>query len=115
MTHTCHAMRCSARCRPQHLMCARHWRMVPPKLRRRVLTTYRPGQCDDKRPSQDWFEAADAAIAAVALGEGCPFGKLSVARVRALHALAPQLCPDGTAEKLEALDRRNERPSGEAG
>jgi hypothetical protein len=51
------------------LMCLRHWRMVPRKLQEAVWRTYRPGQCDDKDPSEAWHEAADAAIAAVAAKE----------------------------------------------
>lgn len=51
------------------LMCLKHWRMVPRDIQRRVWSTYRPGQCDDKQPSESWHEAADAAIAAVATKE----------------------------------------------
>jgi hypothetical protein len=47
------------------LMCRRHWYMVPYAIRRRVWDAYRPGQCDDKRPSKAWRQAADDAIAAV--------------------------------------------------
>ena len=54
------------------LMCLRQWRMVPPQLQRRVWATYRPGQCDDKQPSEAWHVAADAAIAAVAEREAAP-------------------------------------------
>jgi hypothetical protein len=43
--------------------------MVPGDLRRAVLAAYRPGQCDDKKPSQKWIEAAKAAIKAVAKKE----------------------------------------------
>lgn len=46
-------------------MCYRHWKMVPADLQRAVWAAYRPGQCDDKRPSEEWFKAADAAIEAV--------------------------------------------------
>lgn len=46
-------------------MCLRHWRMVPKDLQQFVWQHYRPGQCDDKNPSNAWFEAADAAIDAV--------------------------------------------------
>lgn len=56
------------------------------------------------RPSLEWHEAADAAIAAVALEEGCPFGKLRVVEVRALLNLAPEMCPEGTAERLAESD-----------
>jgi len=64
--HHCHARGCATSCPPEHLMCARHWRMVPSDLQRAVWATYRPGQCDDKRPSAAWHAAADAAIAHVA-------------------------------------------------
>jgi hypothetical protein len=39
--------------------------MVPVNLRFAVIGTYRRGQCDDKRPSKKWLEAAKAAIKAV--------------------------------------------------
>lgn len=68
--HRCHARGCTAACPPEHLMCSRHWRMVPKDLQGRVWSHYRPGQCDDKRPSEAWVRAADAAIAAVARVEG---------------------------------------------
>lgn len=89
--HFCHAISCTVRCEPEFLMCGRHWGLVPAKLQRAVWATYRRGQCADKRPSEEWHEAADAAIAAVALEEGCPPGKLSVNQVRAVLALAPEL------------------------
>lgn len=53
-----------------NLMCSRHWFMVPMALRAAVWRTYRPGQCDDKRPSEAWHRAADDAIDAVARKEG---------------------------------------------
>ena len=43
-------------------MCRRHWGLVPRSLQRAVWDAYRPGQCDDKRPSEAWHRAADAAI-----------------------------------------------------
>lgn len=67
--HHCHARGCSSTCPPEHLMCRRHWAMVPANLQRAVWNTYRPGQCDDKQPSQAWHAAADAAIASVAAAE----------------------------------------------
>ena len=77
--------------------------MVPSGIKDAVKSTYRPGQCDDMRPSEAWHIAADAAIAAVAIIEGCPFGKLRVCEVRALHVHAPEMCPEGTAAKLALL------------
>lgn len=67
--HHCHARGCLMPTRPEMLMCLRHWRMVPKDLQRQVWATYRPGQCDDKQPSEAWHEAADAAIMAVAKKE----------------------------------------------
>lgn len=50
-------------------MCFRHWKMVPKHIQRKVWSTYRPGQCDDKQPSQAWHAAADEAILHVAVLE----------------------------------------------
>lgn len=60
--HLCHARACSVQVPPERLMCLQHWRMVPPSVQGRVWQTYRPGQCDDKRPSESWHQAADEAI-----------------------------------------------------
>jgi len=109
MSHTCHAKLCDTACPPRFLMCGRHWAMVPSKLQRRVYATFRRGQCEDMRPSLEWHEAADAAIAAVALEEGCPFAKLRVIEARALLNLAPEMCPEGMREKLAEIDARKER------
>lgn len=68
--HHCHARGCRTAVKPELLMCLRHWRQVPKPLQQAVWRTYRPGQCDDKRPSMAWHEAADAAIAFVAQLEG---------------------------------------------
>ena len=64
--HHCHARGCRRECPPRHLMCHRHWRMVPERLQARVWATYRAGQEIDKRPSRAWLEAAETAIEAVA-------------------------------------------------
>lgn len=64
--HTCHARGCSTHCPPKHLMCKRHWGMVPPELQQAVWGTYQPGQeRGGYRPTKAWHEAADAAIEAV--------------------------------------------------
>jgi hypothetical protein len=65
MTHHCHARSCQTYCKPECLMCLKHWRMVPKDIQRWVWDEYRPGQCDDKSPSEAWHAAADAAIKAV--------------------------------------------------
>lgn len=51
--HTCHANFCTTPCKPSRLMCAKHWAMVPKPQQDRVYATYRPGQCDDMRPSPE--------------------------------------------------------------
>ena len=68
--HTCHAAGCSVEVPPKMLMCRRHWYMVPKPMRDEVWRTYRPGQEDDKAPSDDYLMAMDAAIRAVAEKEG---------------------------------------------
>jgi hypothetical protein len=68
--HHCHAIDCHSHCAPERLMCPAHWRMVPLALQRAVWASYRHGQCDDKRPSGVWLDAAKAAIEAVAKKEG---------------------------------------------
>jgi hypothetical protein len=68
--HTCHARECDKPVKPEMLMCFVHWRMVPRVIQRAVWAAYRVGQCDDKKPSEAWHRAADAAIGAVARREG---------------------------------------------
>lgn len=63
--HHCHARFCAKACKPEWLMCYAHWKMVPRPLQQAVWAAYRPGQCDDMKPSPEWFKAADAAIEAV--------------------------------------------------
>jgi hypothetical protein len=53
-------------------MCLAHWRRVPAVIKRAVWASYRAGQCDDKRPSAEWRQAASAAIGYVARAEGKP-------------------------------------------
>jgi hypothetical protein len=66
MSHHCHARGCTTPVPPEMLMCRHHWFMVPRNVRAKVWAAYREGQCDDKRPSEAWLEAANAAILAVA-------------------------------------------------
>jgi hypothetical protein len=70
--HHCHARGCATAVPPEMLMCRAHWRMVPRAVQRAVWAAYRPGQCADKRPSEAWHRAADAAIGYVARAEGRP-------------------------------------------
>lgn len=64
--HRCHAKGCRIPTPPEYLFCEPHWRKVPRALRDRVWGTYREGQCDDRNPSREWLDAADAAIAFIA-------------------------------------------------
>lgn len=96
-------------------MCYPHWKTVPAKLQRRVWDTYRNGQCDDKRPSEAWHEAADAAIAAVALKGGCPPGKLPMSMVRAALKLAPELFGSNLKrmqDQIKKIDAERTKRSG---
>lgn len=72
MAHVCHATACNAPCRPEHLMCRTHWAMVSARTKDAVCSHYRPGQCRDMRPSKEWFDAANTAVAEVALLCGMP-------------------------------------------
>ncbi len=63
-------------------MCPRHWRRVHPTIQRLVYLHYRDGQCDGMNPSEEWHEAADAAIGYVATLEDHP---LRVAEMNALN------------------------------
>lgn len=48
------------------LMCAKHWRMVPVAVQRKVWATYRPGQEIDKNPTTEYLDAQRRAVQAVA-------------------------------------------------
>lgn len=65
MKHHCHARNCNVGVPPEMLMCRAHWALVPKAIQQAIWRHYRPGQCDDKRPSKAWLDAADAAIEAV--------------------------------------------------
>jgi len=70
MTHTCHAEGCSKACPPKHLMCGRHWAMVPQPQKNEIWRHYRPGQEVDKRPSPEYLAVMKATIETVARLEG---------------------------------------------
>ena len=70
MAHTCHATGCEKECKPEFWGCAKHWFMVPKRIRDRIWATYRPGQCDDWKPSREYCMAAKEAVIAVAKKEG---------------------------------------------
>jgi hypothetical protein len=58
--HTCHWPGCKAQVPPKLWGCAMHWYRLPPHLRARIWKTYRQGQEIDKRPSEEYIEAAKA-------------------------------------------------------
>lgn len=102
MNHTCHARGCKTRCRPEYLMCPRHWRMVHARLQRAVWRYYRDGQCDDMSPSEEWHEAADAAIGYVATLEDQP---LRMSEVNALEKCGFTVREsDGALEAVQNLE-----------
>ena len=70
MEHHCHARGCTAAVKPELLMCWNHWKRVPKNIQSAVYQHYRPGQCDDKHPSKEWHQAADAAIGYLARLDG---------------------------------------------
>lgn len=109
MSHTCHARGCKVEVRPELLMCGPHWRKVPSKIQRAVWATYRPGQCDDKRPSRAWHDAASAAIGYVALSEKCSCSK---AEARILIGLGyEQMLVDAFDDEKHLSLRAPGRPS----
>ena len=67
--HTCHAKDCAVNIPPRMFMCLKHWRMVPQELQRAVWATYRPGQEQDKNPSEAYMKVARTVIDAVAAKE----------------------------------------------
>lgn len=81
MSHHCHAVGCPTYCKPELLMCFRHWRMVPKHLQKLVWEFYRPGQCNDMRISREWHLSATRAINAVALKEGILTKKQAIRRL----------------------------------
>lgn len=101
--HTCHAIGCGEYCRPEHLMCRKHWSAVPDIIQRAVYRFYRPGQCDDMSPSEKWHQAADAAIASVAVLEGKPVRAKQLAE---LLKVPGKNLPWSLVTKIAALQTR---------
>lgn len=63
--HTCHAPGCDTEVHPRLLMCWKHWRDVPYRLKKRVWDHYRSGQEVSKQPTAEYVAAAQAAIASI--------------------------------------------------
>lgn len=70
MAHTCHATSCNVNVPPEMFMCRRHWFMLPVRMRGRIWSTYRSGQCDDMAPSRDYCDAAKACVEFAAAKDG---------------------------------------------
>ena len=58
MDHKCHWPGCDIECESRHWGCVSHWFKLPKTLRNRIWDTYRRGQEIDKRPSEQYIEAA---------------------------------------------------------
>lgn len=85
--HRCHAIGCETSVPPRRFMCVRHWGMLPAAMQRRIWSTYRPGQEEDKRPSQAYLVAAHASAHWLHEREGKP-GTLCVVCIQAKAATA---------------------------
>lgn len=100
MSHTCHAINCRESCKPEHLMCAKHWDMVTSYAKERVYAEYQEGQCTrDGGPTPQWHSAADAAIYQVRVKE-----LTSIARDLHLKSRERDTYRDLCAELLQALN-----------
>lgn len=70
MAHTCHAINCNVRTKPEMFMCLRHWRMLPKHMQRAIWSSYRQGQCDDWQITKLYAERAKACLRFVGETEG---------------------------------------------
>ena len=121
--HKCHAIGCDTKCRPEYLMCPRHWKMLPKPRQLSVLREYRAGQCSlDPVPSPQWHDAANAAIYWIHNTE--QRAELTQLRKRGdeLQARVAELEPDATAyrelikslqDAAASIDLPNTQPSPE--
>ncbi len=94
LEHPCHADGCKLEIPPRHLMCLKHWRMVPKPLQDEVWKHYRPGQERDKRPTREYLIAMQAAIRAVAAKESP--SAVVLERIRPRQRQAEPERPDGS-------------------
>lgn len=58
--HRCHWPDCNKQVPPAMWGCKSHWFAIPKHLRDRIWKSYRPGQEEDLRPSEEYLEAARA-------------------------------------------------------
>lgn len=68
MSHICHAKNCNTPTNRSMLMCRKHWKMVPPRMKDEVYRHFNPEQCKPNTflPTKDWLVAARKAINHVA-------------------------------------------------
>lgn len=67
--HHCHATGCKLIVPPEWFLCRHHWVQLPQKLKDLIWKHYRPGQCDDMKPSIEYCLAAIACIVWTAMHE----------------------------------------------
>ena len=65
----CAAYGCRAKVSHNHLMCRKHWFLVPGNIRSQILHICNPGESVDERNSDGWLSLAVAACLAVAVKE----------------------------------------------
>lgn len=70
--HRCYAAGCTRTVPAQLLMCARHWRLVPKAIQKRVWAAYQNGQEQPAGPAPtgEYWAAVKAAVEAVIAAEG---------------------------------------------
>lgn len=56
--HTCHWPGCTVNVPPAMWGCKAHWFRLPRSLRNKIWLAYRPGQEQDKRPSEAYVAVA---------------------------------------------------------
>jgi hypothetical protein len=69
-TQRCHALGCHESSKTDHLMCAKHWAMVPGRLQISAYTAKGRGNFNDVKISRAWLVAAEKTICWVAIREG---------------------------------------------
>lgn len=65
MRHTCHAEGCKKVVPPSMFMCRGHWFSLSKQMRDAVWREYRPGQENDKNPSNRYMAVQRRALAEV--------------------------------------------------
>ena len=70
--HLCHAWGCQTEINPHLFMCLKHWKMLPRFLQKEIWHHYRPGQEEDKQPSQEYREVARVCKEVISIREVLP-------------------------------------------